>query len=181
MPIRIECRHGAAQRPRHADAADRPERRIRAAAPSSTSGECAMRPQATMGRPQWGFALIPALFLIVVLGALAAVAIRVGTGQQHAVTMSLLKARALSAAQTGIEWGAYQALGGSCVATTTLTLTEAALNGFSVIVTCTSVTFSSGAPTLNKSYVLNSAATSGLYGQPGYVRRIVSGTYTDAN
>jgi len=135
-----------------------------------------------MDRQQSGFALIPALFLIVVLGALAAVAIRVGTGQQQAVTMSLMQARALSAAQTGIEWGAWQALkGGSCVASTTLTLTEAALNGFSVIVTCAAVTFSTGAATLNKSYVLNSAATSGLYGQPGYVRRIVSGTYTDAN
>ena len=141
-----------------------------------------MRPAAPMDRQESGFALIPALFLIVVLGALAAVAIRVGTGQQQAVTMSLLQARALSAAQTGIEWGAWQALkGGSCVASTTLTLTEAALNGFSVIVTCAAVTFSTGAATLNKSYVLNSAATSGLYGQPGYVRRIVSGTYTDAN
>jgi MSHA biogenesis protein MshP len=132
-----------------------------------------------MDRQQWGFALIPALFLIVVLGALAVVAIRVGTGQQQAVTMSLQQARALSAAQTGIEWGAYQALNGSCVATTTLTLTEAALNGFSVIVTCAAVTFSTGAAT-NTSYVLNSAATSGLYGQPGYVRRVVSGTYTNA-
>jgi MSHA biogenesis protein MshP len=138
---------------------------------------------------QSGFALIPALFLIVVLGALAVVAIRVGTGQQQAVTMSLQQARALSAAQTGIEWGAYEALGGGCivsgtcicVASTTLTLTEAALKGFSVIVTCAAVTFSTGAATLNHSYVLNSAATSGLYGQPGYVHRIVSGTYTDAN
>jgi MSHA biogenesis protein MshP len=142
-----------------------------------------MMPPAPMDRPQSGFALIPALFLIVVLGALAAVAIRVGTGQQQAVTMSLLQARALSAAQTGIEWGAYQAvgqgLGGSCVASTTLTLTEAALNGFSVIVTCAAVTFSTGAAT-NTSYVLNSVATAGLYGQPGYVRRVVSGTYTNA-
>src|SRR6202035_4825540 len=118
---------------------DRPERRIGATAPSSRSGECAMRPRATMDRQQSGFALIPALFLIVVLGALAVVAIRVGTGQQQAVTMSLQQARALSAAQAGIEWGAYQALGGNCVATatcicaasTTLTLTEAALKGFS--------------------------------------------------
>jgi len=138
---------------------------------------------------QPGFALIPALFLIVVLGVLAVIAIRVGTGQQQTVTMSLLQARALSAAQTGIEWGAYKALGGNCAATstcicvasTTLTLTEAALKGFSVIVTCAAVSFSTGAATLNKSYVLNSVATLGLYGQPGYVRRIVSGTYTDAN
>jgi MSHA biogenesis protein MshP len=134
---------------------------------------------------QSGFALIPALFLIVVLGALAGVAIRVGIGQQQAVTMSLQQARALSAAQTGIEWGAYQVLkGGSCVASATprrcswtLTLTEAALNGFSVIVTCDDVT-PTGAT--NTSYVLNSVATSGLYGQPGYVRRVVSGTYTNA-
>ena len=134
-----------------------------------------------MDRQQSGFALIPALFLIVVLGALAVVAIRVGTGQQQTVTMSLQQARALSAAQTGIEWGAYQALvlGGRCVASTTLTLTEAALNGFTVIVTCAAVTFSTGAAT-NTSYVLNSAATAGLYGQPGYVRRVVSGTYTNA-
>jgi MSHA biogenesis protein MshP len=138
---------------------------------------------------QVGFALIPALFLIVVLGVLAVVAIRVGIGQQQTVTMSLLQARALSAAQAGIEWGAYKALGGNCgvtstctcVASTTLTLTEAALKGFSVIVTCAAVAFSTGAATPNKSYVLNSAATSGLYGQPGYVRRVVSGTYTDAN
>jgi MSHA biogenesis protein MshP len=136
-----------------------------------------MRPPAAKNRQEWGFALIPALFLIVVLGALAAVAIRVGTGQQQTVTMSLMQARALSAAQTGIEWGAYRALGGSCVAGTTLTLTEAALNGFSVIVTCTDVT-PPGAT--NKYYVLNSAATAGLYGQPGYVRRVVIGTYTNA-
>jgi MSHA biogenesis protein MshP len=136
---------------------------------------------------QSGFALIPALFLIVVLGLLAVVAIRVGIGQQQTVTMSLQQARALSAAQTGIEWGAYKALGGgcnasgtcSCVASTTLTLTEAALNGFTVIVTCAAVTFST-VPTPTISYVLHSAATSGLYGQPGYVRRVVSGTYTNA-
>ena len=142
-----------------------------------------------MDRRQPGFALVPALFLIVVLGVLAVVAIRVGTGQQQTVTMSLLQARALSAAQAGIEWGAYKALGGNCgvtstctcVASTTLTLTEAALKGFSVIVTCAAVSFPPGAAIPNKSYVLNSTATLGLYGQPGYVRRVVSGTYTDAN
>ena len=138
-----------------------------------------MRQPASISRPLSGFALMPALFLIVVLAVLAVVAVRVGTGQQQTVTMSLLQARALSAAQTGIEWGAYKALGASCAASTTLSLTEAALKGFSVVVTCTAVTFSTGAAT-NTSYVLNSAATSGLYGQPGYVRRVVSGTYTNA-
>jgi MSHA biogenesis protein MshP len=128
---------------------------------------------------QQGFALIPALFLIVVLGALALVAVRVGSGQQQTVIMALQEIRALSAAQTGIEWGAYQSENGSCAASTTLSLTEAALNGFTVIVTCTATTFVNGAAT-STSYVLKSTATTGTYGQPGYVHRAVSGTYTNA-
>ncbi len=126
-----------------------------------------------------GFALIPALFLIVVLGALAVIAIRVGTGQQQAVTMSLEEARALAAAQAGMEWGAYESLNGNCAASTTLSLTEAALNGFTVVVTCTATTFANGAGT-SASYVLRSTATIGTYGQPGYVHRVMSGTYTSA-
>jgi MSHA biogenesis protein MshP len=128
---------------------------------------------------QQGFALIPALFLIVVLGALALVAVRVGSGQQQTVIMALQETRALSAAQTGIEWGAYQSENGSCAASTTLSLTEAALNGFTVVVTCTATTFVNGAAT-STSYVLKSTATTGTYGQPGYVHRAVSGTYTNA-
>jgi MSHA biogenesis protein MshP len=126
-----------------------------------------------------GFALIPALFLIVVLGALGLVAIRVGTGQQQTVTMALAQARALAAAQSGIEWGAYQTTGGNCPASTTLNLTEASLNGFTVIVTCSATSFVNGATT-SISYVLNATATSGTYGQPGYVHRVISGTYTNA-
>jgi MSHA biogenesis protein MshP len=126
-----------------------------------------------------GFALIPALFLIVVLGALAVIAIRVGTGQQQAVTMSLEEARALAAAQAGMEWGAYESLKGNCAASTTLNLTEAALNGFTVVVTCTAASFANGTGTSN-SYVLRSTATLGTYGEPGYVHRAMSGTYTSA-
>ena len=131
--------------------------------------------------PKWprGFALVPALFLLVVLGALALVAVRVGTGQQQAVTMGLMQTRALAAARAGIEWGAYRALNGSCVSSTSLNLTEASLNGFSVLVTCNATAFANGAAT-NNSYVINAAATFGTYGQPAYVHRVVSATFTDA-
>jgi MSHA biogenesis protein MshP len=128
---------------------------------------------------QQGFALIPALFLIVVLGALALVAVRVGSGQQQTVIMALQETRALSAAQAGIEWGAYQSENGSCAASTTLSLNEAALNGFTVMVTCAATTFTNGTA-ISTSYVLKSTATTGTYGQPGYVHRAVSGTYTNA-
>jgi MSHA biogenesis protein MshP len=127
-----------------------------------------------------GFALVPALFLIVVLGVLAVLAIRIGTGQQQAVTMSLQEARALAAAQAGIEWGAYQSLkGGSCAASTTLNLSETSLNGFTVIVNCTATAFANGAASAN-SYVLKATATLGTYGQAGYVHRVISGTYSSA-
>ena len=132
--------------------------------------------------PVAGFALVPALFLLVVLGALALVAIRVGTGQQHAVTLGLLQARAMAAARAGVEWGANRALdpvSSSCGSSTTLNLTEAALNGFTVMVGCRSTAFANGAAT-SHSYTINSTATSGLYGKPDYVRRVFSATFTDA-
>jgi MSHA biogenesis protein MshP len=131
--------------------------------------------------PKWsrGFALVPALFVLVVLGALALVAVRVGTGQQQTVTMGLMQTRALAAARAGIEWGAYRALNGSCVSSTSLNLTEASLKDFSVLVTCDATAFANGAAT-NNSYVINAAATFGTYGQPAYVHRVVSATLTDA-
>lgn len=137
-----------------------------------------MSPVRTPAPPARGFALIPALFLIVVLGALAAVAVRVSTGQSEAVLLSLQQARALAAARAGIEWGAYRALHGSC-AGTTLNLTEASLSGFQVTVTCAAVSYTEGSAT-HQSYSVASTATAGTYGQPGYVYRVVRSTFTDA-
>lgn len=127
-----------------------------------------------------GFALVPAIFLLVVLSLLGMVAVRVGSGQQQAVTVNLLQARALAAANAGVEWAACSALNstcgtGGCVASTTLNLTEGALKGFSVLVTCTSAPI---ANTSAYSYVINATATSGTYGMPSYVRRVVSATFS---
>jgi MSHA biogenesis protein MshP len=127
---------------------------------------------------QRGFALMPALFLIVVLAALAAVAVRVSMGQSQTVAMSLHQARAFAAARTGLEAGAYRALNGNC-SDLTLGLSEAALAGFQVVVTCSATSFVEGSATLN-AYVVTSTATSGTYGAPGYVRRVVRATLTDA-
>ncbi len=128
--------------------------------------------------PARGFALIPALFLIVVLGALAAVAVRVSVGQSHAVVMGLEQARALAAARAGIEWGAYRALNGACGGAT-LALAEQSLSGFEVVVTCSATAFPEGAATLH-SYAIAATATRGSYGTADYVRRVVRATFTDA-
>jgi MSHA biogenesis protein MshP len=125
-----------------------------------------------------GFALVPALFLIVVVGALAAVALRLALGQEQTVSMALQQARALAAARAGIDWGAYTALNGTC-AGTTLSLTEASLAGFTVVVTCTATPYTDGSTTY-QSYSIAAAASLGSYGTAEYVQRVVHATFTNA-
>ena len=139
-----------------------------------------MKSAAVPQRKSAGFALVPALFLIVVLAALAAVAVRLGAGEQHAVTMELVQARAMASARAGVEWGAYEALkvANGCTSSTSLNLTEQSLNGFTVLVNCTATPFADGSGFT--SYVVQATATYGIYGQPGYVRRVFSSTFTDA-
>jgi hypothetical protein len=48
-----------------------------------------------------------------------------------------------------------------------------------VVVSCTSTSFTNGTST-SHSYVINATATTGSYGQPGYVRRVMVGTFADA-
>jgi MSHA biogenesis protein MshP len=137
-----------------------------------------------------GFALVSALFLIVIVSLLAAVALRLSMGQQQTVTMALQQARALSAARSGIQWAAYNALkpvGASC-AGATLNMTEAALAGFTVAVTCTATPFtdgginpSTGVSTTYQSYLIGATATRGTFGTAEFVQRVVRATFTNEN
>jgi MSHA biogenesis protein MshP len=126
---------------------------------------------------QRGIVLIAVLFLIVVLAGLGLFAVRLGGGQQQSVNLTLRGIRAQAAANTGIEFAANRALrAAGCVPPTTtfnLTLTQAALNGFSVLVTCGHTTHVVGAVTYDV-YTLNAFAQSGTYGAPGYVTRSAS-------
>jgi Tfp pilus assembly protein PilX len=125
-----------------------------------------------------GFALVPVLFLIVIVSALGAVALKISLGQEQTVTMALQQARALAAARTGIEWGAYTALNTGCSGTT-LNLTEGALVGFTVVVTCAATPYSDGSNSY-QSYTITSTATLGTYGTTGFVHRVVRTTFTNA-
>ena len=126
-----------------------------------------------------GFSLVAVLFLIVVIAALGAFAVRIGAGQQQTVNLALLGARALAAANSGVEWGANQAVKyGSC-AGTTLNLSEAALSGFTVTVTCASSAHAEGGSTVTV-FRINARAQAGTYGTPDYVSRQVFATYSSA-
>lgn len=129
---------------------------------------------------QRGMALVAALFLIIVLAALGAFAVRLSSSQQQSINLSLLGDRALAAANSGVEFGANRCLrGNACGAATTvfppLNLNQMALKGFTVGVTCTHTTPSINGVPYNV-YELSAVAFSGVYGTPDYVSRRVSKT-----
>jgi MSHA biogenesis protein MshP len=140
--------------------------------------ECAVRAHPRSPLRSRGFALVPVVFLIVVVALLATIALRVSIGQQQTVTVALQQARALAAARAGIDWAAYSALNGTCTGGT-LNLTEASLNGYTVTVTCSATAFTEGNASY-QSYSIAATATSGSYGTADFVQRVVRATFTSA-
>ncbi|HUA23935.1 MAG TPA: hypothetical protein VMA54_07460 [Steroidobacteraceae bacterium] len=139
-------------------------------------------------RRQSGFSLVAAIFLIVVLAALGAFAVQVAMTQYQGSTVELLEARAQAAAEAGIEYGAnvtLQRAVPSCLPAT-LNLTQGALAGFVVRVTCTSTTphqiYSPVTSTWKTYtvYALAATASNGTYGTRDYVTRTVTRYVTDA-
>lgn len=134
-----------------------------------------------------GFALVAALFLIIVLAALGLFAIKISSTQQQSIDLELLGARAQAAADSGIEYASNRVLkhGPACI-NTTLPLSQAALKGFTVTITCTLTahTISGTAPICAGDncnvYELISTATDGTYGTADYVSRRQTRTVTNA-
>lgn len=121
--------------------------------------------------PQRGFAIMSAIFLLVVLAALGAAMLTFSASQHASSAMDVQGTRAYQAARAGIEWGAYQALqASSCAGSTSLTL-GADLAGFTVTVNCSATT--SGAIT---AWELTSTASVGSVGGIGYAERRLQAT-----
>lgn len=105
-----------------------------------------------MKRPN-GFALVSAIFILVVLAVLGAFILSVSSSQHMGSALDIQGVRALQAARAGIEWGLYRRLrDGSCVATTSFVPPAATLTGFVVTVTCaaTADPGSHGGPTVHQ-------------------------------
>jgi MSHA biogenesis protein MshP len=140
---------------------------------------------------QAGFSLVAVIFLIVVLAALAAFAVRIAMTQYEAANVELLEARAQAAADAGIEWGANRTLQASPVVfclvpvSKTFTLNQQALRGFVVTVSCTPTQHQIWSPSAGvwKPYTvftLTATASYGTYGGPDYVARTVTRNLTNA-
>jgi MSHA biogenesis protein MshP len=147
----------------------------------------AARPSGRAER-QAGFSLVAAIFLIVVLAALGAFAVQVAMAQYQNANIEFLEARAQAATEAGIEYGANLALyrvPATCLGGKTLNLTQGALKGFVVTVSCTATQHQiySGSPATPNPYTvytLAATASYGAYGKPDYVARTVTRNVTNA-
>ncbi|MDO8705839.1 MAG: hypothetical protein Q7J84_12925 [Sulfuricaulis sp.] len=127
-----------------------------------------------------GFALVAAVFIVVVLALLGIMMVTIGGMQRSTVSAAVQGARAYHAARSGIEWGAFRAVvASSCVASTTIPLSVAGLNGFTITVGCTSTPHRERGNDYNV-YVITSTATSGTFGDADYVSRRIQVTVTSA-
>jgi MSHA biogenesis protein MshP len=129
---------------------------------------------------QRGMSLVVAIFLIVVIASLSALAVSLGTAAGASTNLQLQADRALAAARAGLEWGAYRALvQNSCAASTVLNLHQAALNGFRITVSCTRANHNEGS--LNYAiFDLVSFAQSGTFGDRDYASRRLVSRYSNA-
>lgn len=102
---------------------------------------------------QYGFGMIAAIVVLVILATLAAAIVAIGNTQQITTAQDVLSTRAWQAARAGNEWGLYLALnkqdwvGASTPCNTaarTATLDLTADTGFQVTVSCDSWSYNEG-------------------------------------
>lgn len=137
-----------------------------------------------------GFALIAAIFLLVVIGALGATAVRLAM-HAHATGASAVQgARAYEAARAGIEWAAYQirdpngtlAPGATnlanCFASPSALTLPAAMGNFRVAVTCARFPSFAASPNFHEEgdkrsayFLVTATASFGTAGSAEYVER----------
>ena len=127
----------------------------------------------TIPHPERGFALVGALFLLVVLATLGAYAVRLNLSQQGSTDLNLAGARAEAAVQTGIQYAAARVLTtGNCngfpaAPAVALNLPQ----GFEITLICNNnETLVANAPTVTVFFV-TATATRGQYGSPEFVSR----------
>ncbi|NOU40087.1 MAG: hypothetical protein HOO85_02330 [Methylotenera sp.] len=117
---------------------------------------------------QRGFAIIAAIFLLVVLAALGAFMVTFSNTQHLTSAQDVQGSRAYWAARAGLEWGIA-----STTATCPTSPTTLSVNSFNVIVTCALQTYPEGSATINI-FRITSVASTGNIGNVGFIERSVS-------
>lgn len=117
---------------------------------------------------------VAAIFLVIALAGLGLAMSSLSSVQADTVSKSMQAAKVYWGARAGIEWGIQRAFATSNCASGAFTLTQAALNGVSVTVACTSNTFGT-----NRVYYFTSTATIGTLGKLDYAERRLSASVSD--
>jgi MSHA biogenesis protein MshP len=121
-----------------------------------------------------GFAIMSAIFLLIVLALLGAMIVALSSTQQIGHARDLLGSRAYFAARAGLEVATYQVLrNSSCATTSTLPALAGSAEGFVVQIGCSaSAPIDEGGNSVVV-YKLTSTATRGTLGAVDYVDRQV--------
>ncbi|MBC2732151.1 hypothetical protein [Thiobacillus sp.] len=140
-----------------------------------------------VSRTESGFVLPTAIFLLVVLAALATYMVSLSRTSHISSALDVQGTRAYLAARAGIEWGAWQVVDpqhlqpspAPCPASPyTLTGLGGTLAAFTVKVTCTqSAPYTDGADTVTV-YQITSTATSGAPHEVDYVERQIRASFS---
>ena len=127
----------------------------------------------TSGHAQRGFAAIAAIFVLVVLSALGAFMATQSSTQQLNSAQDIQGSRAYWAARAGLEWAlALTRSSGACPGASTSFNVDVG-SSFALVVTCSVVSHSEGAATVNV-FSLSAVASQGTAGSLGYVERSLS-------
>ncbi|MHB1092093.1 hypothetical protein [Thiobacillus sp.] len=131
-------------------------------------------------RTESGFVLPTAIFLLVILAALAAYMVSLSRTSHISSALDVQGTRAYLAARAGIEWGAWQLLqnSSSCAAASPPLTLGGTLAAFSVTVTCVpSGSYTDGADTVDV-YRITSTAKSGAPNEVDYVERQIQADFS---
>ncbi len=106
-----------------------------------------------------GFAIVSALFVVVILALIGSYIVSISALTRAAQSLSLQGDKAYYAAKSGLEWGIYKVAPSSVsggappyncpTSPTTLTFTQGGLKGFSSTVSCTQSAFTESGSTYN--------------------------------
>jgi len=120
-----------------------------------------------------GFSLISTVFILVILGLAGTFVVNMVAFSSATTNFATLGRRAYFAAISGSEWGIHQAVDkNSCVASTTLNLTQSALSGFAVTVSCSENSYTEGVTTYQV-FKITAVSSNGNVGDVDYASRTV--------
>ncbi len=116
---------------------------------------------------QGGFAIVSAIFLLVVLAALGAFMLTFSNTQQFTSAQDVQGSRAYWAAKGGVQWAAGAIISSNACPSGQPAFTD----GFTVLVTCTSNTYTEGASNRTIFWVTSTASAGSAVGNAAYTER----------